>query len=666
MHKEINEIISQNIINYDLYNFLLENNADYETIYLCLFFLNKYPNNMKSNNFTYLNKYFECINEICNLNFDTSLNSYDDYRNLIVILSKNYKTIIAVLYLRLYSMEKLKKIDFEQKVIYATNTLHIYAPLAHRLGIGNIKTSLEEYALYFIDLNAFKMIANKLEAKKEKRDKEVNKTINYIIENIDTNIDYKIFGRSKSIYSIYKKVVDSKKGFEDIYDFQGIRIICSTKEECYTILGIIHKIFQPIPYRFKDYILLKKSNLYQSIHTSVMTESGDIYEIQIRTEDMDEIAERGIAAHWLYKEQKNLTSQNDIEESLHIFRDVITEDSNVLLNEHNDIFKRVIYTYTPHKKLIILPKGASVVDFAYRIHTKIAEHMVNALVNKKIVPFSYILQNGDIVEIQTKANVDAVQKEWLNICITNHSKKKIKGYLNRKKQNISSYNAQEGKKLLENHLKNAKLKYDIINDNKLKESIVKIMSYKNIEKVYSDFYLNKLSLIDINKLELLKEVDQDLILMEKLNKNKETSKKKNYDIIIPGIDNIKIEFAKCCSPIYGDNILGIIKNGKSITVHKKGCKNLSGIKEINLEWDLQNLNKYTAYLLVESTHSPTLINNVVASLSKEKIIIKSANYKVLDKNCKINLEIEVYNTKILNEIINILKNIGENTTVRRL
>ncbi len=627
--------------------FLLEKSMSFDIIKLCLLY-DKEENDYDINDND--KKLLANLKKIINIDIIINEeNNYEDYRNMMVIISQDYRVLIAALLIRLYDMKELKKTNFSNKVKYGQDSLSLYAPIAHRLGLGNIKSELEELSLYYIDIFNYKKISNYLDSKKSQRERKNQETISHIKSKLDSMIpNYEIFGRSKSLYSIYKKTIRLNKDFSDIYDFQGIRIICETKEECYSILGVVHENYNPLPNRFKDYIALKKPNLYQSLHTTVSNDVGDIFEIQIRTRKMDEIAERGIAAHWIYKEENN-NSLNDVEEQLHLFRDVIGNEKEEGLKEINkDIFESTIYTFTPNRKIVMLPHNATVIDFAFKIHTKVGENISNAIVNDKIVSFNTVLKNGDQVKILTKENNNSVQKEWLEFVQTSHAKKKIKSYLNNQKNKFDKKRAEEGLKNIKKAIANNKIQYDIIKNEELQKKVIKSTRAKDFDSLCKEYYLQNITAKDINTLSEDKDILETKTVNKKLNKT---------GVYVSGIDSIKISMAKCCCPVYGDDIIGAIKNGESIVVHKKDCLRVENSNQIDVYWDEENNNEYLAKVYIEALDRAQLFNDITNTLSKQKISLGNINSKVVDNVVRTKLEVFVKNKEQLKDLESSFKNI---------
>ncbi len=626
--------------------FLLEKSMSFDIIKLCLL----YNKDISSYNIEEKDKkLIENLNKIINIEIIINEeNSYEDYRNMMVIISQDYRVLISSLLIRLFEMENLKKEEFSNKIKYGQDSLSLYAPIAHRLGLGKIKSELEELSLYYIDISNYKKISNYLDSKKSQREKKNQETIEQIKSKLDPMIsNYEIFGRSKSLYSIYKKTIRLNKDFSDIYDFQGIRIICETKEECYSILGVVHENYNPLPNRFKDYIALKKPNLYQSLHTTVSNDFGDIFEIQIRTKKMDEIAERGIAAHWIYKDENN-SSLKDVEEQLHLFRDVIGGQEDGLKEINKDIFESTIYTFTPNRKIVMLPNNATVIDFAFKIHTKVGENISNAIVNDKIVTFNTVLKNGDQVKILTKENNNSVQKEWLDFVQTAHAKKKIKSYLNNQKNLFDKKRSEEGLKNIKKAISTNKIKYDIVNDEILQKKIIKSTRAKDFESLCKEYYMQNITSKDINSFSEEKDTLEAKIVNKKLNKT---------GVYVKGIDSIKISMAKCCCPVYGDDIIGTIKNGDSIVVHKSSCLRIENSNKIDVYWDEENNSEYLAKVYIEALDRTQLFSDITNTLSKQKISLGNINSKVVDNVVRTKLEVFVKNKEQLKDLESSFKNI---------
>ncbi len=598
------------------------------------------------------------IQEILNLDIVINEeNDYEDYRNMIVIIAKDYRVIIAILILRLYSMNKKKKVEFENKKEYGEKTLNIFAPLAHRLGLGNLKANLEELSLYYIDIKNYKKVANLLQEKQDVRNEKLNFMLEEINQKLSDKIkDYSIKGRSKSIYSIYKKTIEVDKDFSQVYDFQGIRIICKTKEDCYTALGIVHENYLPISGRFKDYIALKKPNLYQSLHTGVTDKSGEVFEIQIRTFEMDMIAERGIAAHWIYKEENN-KSLNDLEEQLHVFRDLLERNNtDEIDNLTKDIFESMIYTFTPSNKIIMLPVGATVIDFAYKIHTNIGQSIQTAIVNNRITTFDAELKNGDRINIITKKESNSPQKQWLDFVKTSHAKKKIKTYLNSLKNEEDEVIIKEQRVKLKKLFRDGKLNNDIVDDKEAIKLVKDKFSVKSIDTIYKEINCGNITISQLNN---VFHQPKEKVKFKKIELHN------NNNVHVQGIDNIKLNLAKCCKPIYGDDIVGVVNSGKHIAVHRKECQNIKSNQVVGVYWDKDNNTKYIASLKLISLDRQELLNDIISLFSKNNVFLGDTKSQIKDELVYTNVDVYVSDKDNLEKIINSLKNITGVKSVKR-
>lgn len=596
---------------------------------------------------------------------NTTDNDYEDYRNMLVILAHDYRVLLIELAERLYLMRLHKDNEMDNKKVFANETLNIYAPLAHRLGIGEIKEELEELSLFYLDQVEYENIENKLALKKSDRSHLVDKMINQIDELLVDHIsDKKIFGRSKSIYSIYKKTNDKDKSFDDLFDLQAIRIICNTVTECYTILGLIHTVYPPIPGRFKDYIAVKKPNLYQSLHTSVVGVDHKVFEIQIRTYEMDQIAECGIAAHWVYKENGN-TNLFDVEEQLHLFRSVIkdidSKDHENIEQMQESIFESSIYCFTPNGKIITLPKEASVIDFAYRIHSKVAEEMVGAQVNGRQVPYETTLDNGDIVEIKTRKGSKSPNSEWLKYAKTSNANKKIKAYLKKKVELFREEEIDKGMELTANAFKKKELLHDL-NDESTRNRVMKHYGLQRKSDLYIAIANKRISFRDINELFMPQE--------EKLKIKLQTTSSGTQDkVYIKGAEDIKKELANCCNPIYGDRIIGVIVSGVGIKIHRLSCKNINEkSKLIDAQWVEvdKSTAKYQVDINIFSQDREVLLNDFIVIFGKLNVGIQKITSNVVGDYVKTSVTILVTDADHLNRLIDNISKVKSVVNIDRV
>ena len=594
------------------------------------------------------------VTKLSKIHFSTE-NDYliDYYKKIIVGISEDVRAIIVKLADRLHNMRTLWALPTEKQHKIAKESLEILAPIAHHLGIHKIKSELEDLSLRYLKPEIFYDIAEKLNNTKLERDKTVMEMMTEVT-NLLTNheIVHEIKGRSKSIYSIYNKLNKGKK-FSDIYDLLGLRILVNTEQECYLALGIIHSKFRPLPRRFKDYIAMPKPNMYQSLHTTVFGLDGYLFEIQIRTYDMNEVAENGIASHWAYKENKDAKAnmQSTTEQKLQFFKSIMDLNNDKMSSEDfvhsvkDEVLNNNIYVFTPKGDIFELPKGATPIDFAYKVHTKVGETMVGAIVNNNIVPLNYELQNNDIVKINTNKS-STPSKEWLNIAKATQTKNKIKSYFSKnEKENY----IERGKYNLEKELRKRKI---AINEFTKDENIKKIcenFKLNSLEEIYLSVGNNKISANTIiNVIDSYKEVAAPKVV-------KAPPKNPETDIIVSGIDKVKVNLANCCNPIYGDDIIGYITKGNGISVHRKSCRNLetldNRIVSVNWNKNIEINKRYLTLIRIYSNIGDNKIADIVQKVSMQNISIESI--KTMPRQDEMIYELGIYVNGIekLNKLI---------------
>ena len=606
------------------------------------------------------------VTKINRLNFTSdSEQMAANQRKILVGLSSDVRVLIVKLADRLHNMRTLYVLSEAKQKRKAKETLEILTPVAHRLGIYKIKSELEDLSLRYSNPAAYFDIVEKLNVKKSERDEAVGKMLNDVSELLKAhNIPHEIKGRSKSIYSIYNKMSKGKK-FEDIYDILALRVFVNTEQECYLALGLIHSKYKPVPKRFKDYVAMPKTNLYQSLHTTVFGLDGQLFEIQIRTYEMDKIAEYGIASHWSYKENKQSTKDN-MEQKLEIFRSImeLNKDSSTpeefITNVKKDIlFNDSIYVYTPKGDVIELPNGATCVDFAYKVHTEVGDKMVGAIVNDSIVPFDYTLKNGDIIKVNTSKLSKGPNKDWLNFVTTTQAKNKIKNFYSKREKDE---NLSRGVDLFENALRKKNLPITETIESNL-GIILDALKLKDLDELYISIGSGKYTITSIMKLICPKENP----LEKKLNKPSDNKKQviKN-DILVEGMNEIKVSLSGCCKPIPGDNIIGYITKGSGITVHRSSCKNIIDLDErlINVKWNEATTKKFATDLLVYTNAEDNLLD-IIAKATASNLIIDSvstmskSDFKIYD------ITVLVENKEKLDKFCNELNNLKFVSKVER-
>ncbi len=607
------------------------------------------------------------VTKINKLNFSSdSEASAANQRKILVGLSEDPRVIIIKLADRLHNMRTINVLSVEKQKKKAKETLEILTPVAHRLGIYKIKSELEDLSLRYLKPDAYFDIVEKLNQKKSERDAAIGKMIGEVSDLLNEhNIPHEIKGRSKSIYSIYNKMSKGKR-FDDIYDILALRVFVDTEQECYLALGLIHSKYKPVPKRFKDYIAMPKTNLYQSLHTTVFGIDGNLFEIQIRTYEMDKIAEYGIASHWSYKEHKDgeKSSKDAMEQKLQIFRNIIelNEEANnseeFISSVKKDILTNdVIYVYTPKGDVIELPKDSTPVDFAYKVHSEVGDHVSLAIVNDNIVTLDYKLKTGDIIKVNTN-NAVKPSKDWLNFVVTTGAKNKIKSYYSKLEKDE---NIEKGTELLEKELRKENIGINEFLSNKNIEIILNELKLNDVNDIYINIATGKntpnsiIKIISNNNTE-----KKDVDIATKINETtyyKETNS--NNDVLVEGISEIKTSLSSCCKPIPGDNIIGYITRGSGITVHRINCHNITDTDErlINVKWNTLKDKKYPSDILVYTNTYDNLLD-IITKASANNIIIDSiatinkSEYKVY------RMTVIVGNKDILEKFMNDLLNLN--------
>ena len=560
---------------------------------------------------------------------------------------------------RLHNMRTIWAVRPEKQKRKANETMTVLIPIAHRLGIYSIKSELEDLCLKYLKPDIYQDILSKLDASVEELEEVLEAMQESISElMIEQGINFSIKSRVKSVYSIYKKL-DKGKKWSEIYDILALRLIVEKTSDCYLAIGLIHSKFHPLAKRFKDYIAMPKENMYQSLHTGVFGIDGHIFEIQVRTHEMDEIAEKGIASHWSYKEKGTQKIQSMMEQKLEIFRSMIdaykeTEvPDDFLANVNNDILGEFIYVFTPDGDVVELPHGSTPIDFAYRIHSKVGETTVGAIVNDGIVPLSYELQDGDSIKINTNKN-STPNKEWLDFVKTNSAKSKIKSYFS--KQDRLDY-ISLGKNILEKELRKQKLKFsDIFNEEKL-EKIKNDLKFTDFDDIYlaiGSFRYTAGFIIKLSTEEKHEVIDPLTLKASKKNYSK-TSNNKN-DIIVGEYNDILVSLAKCCKPVKGDNIIGFITKGEGITVHKVDCLNIADKNNrlINVSWSDNDENEYFTDIFIETLNDKNYVTDIINKASSKNInVVSLSTTENLDSTIY-NLTLKVKNVTELNDFLNSL------------
>ena len=594
----------------------------------------------------------------------------ENFRRLFIAMANDVRIIFLKLADRLHNMRTLNFMIASKQQKIAQETLDIFAPLANRLGIGKMKAELEDLSLRYLEPEKYFEIAQLVSQTKTERETTVKLLIDKIKESVDkAGINAQITGRAKHYYSIYSKMKRLNIAFHELYDITAVRVIVDTEKECYEVLGLIHSQFKPIPGRFKDYIAMPKGNMYQSLHTSVIGPKSKPLEVQIRTWEMHEVAEYGIAAHWRYKEKGSQKADNPTDIQFSWMRKMVEYDKAVSSAEDYvnsvklDLFSDQVFAFTPNGDVLDLPKDATPVDFAYRIHSDVGNRTTGALINGRIAQLDTKLHNGDIVEILTK-KTPAPRLDWLNFVVTKQAASKIKQWF---KKNNREEHIETGKANLEHEL--TKAIFDECTKRGEFDRIAKIMNYQSEDDLfaalgYGETTANKI----INKLKKAQDADSEVAQNEP-EIRKEHKHKNKKDII--GLEGMLYSIAKCCSPIPGEPIVGVVTRSKGVSVHRIDCKTLENVEPermMDISWSGFNTDKtYSTTIRVETSEKMGLLKDVIAAVSDNNTNINYANVK--SKNNKlgiIELGIELDNIETLKRVITSIQAIPDVYSVKRV
>ena len=606
-----------------------------------------------------------------------------NHEKLLLAMAKDIRVILVKIADRLHNMRTIQFHSEEKQMRIAQETLDLYAPLAHRLGMYRIKAELEDLSFKALEPEKYAEIAKEISFKKTERDEDVEKMISTVKGLLEKNHinHYDIKGRVKNIYSIYKKIITKNKTIDDIYDLLALRVIVDSVEQCYHVLGIIHSIWTPLPMRFKDYIAVPKPNMYQSLHTTVVGPAGKIYEIQIRTYEMDQIAEFGVAAHWAYKENVEYShekEQLEIVNKLKWYKDLTTYVENSATEDPldsiiEDIFSANVYIFTPKGDVYDFPAGSMPLDFAYRIHSDIGNKTVGAIVNGKIVPLSYKLKTGDVVEIKTNKACTGPTTEWLKLAKTSHAKTKIKAFINKKQRDAFVAKGLEELTVIG---KNYNYAPTTLDDKQVMDLFGK-NGIRTVEDLYWTIGKGEISaLAAINRILGLTDVklDDEFALKqysEDSSKNRKRVATNGFGIIVEGLERAKLHLGNCCQPVYGDEISGYISKGNGIIIHRVTCPNVekaSPERFINVYWDKDFSGRiFDTTLKIIALDRRNLVADMINILNGCNVTIASVtSTKNRTGDCMAKFKLQVSGLNDLNNAILNLKKIPEIYQIERV
>ena len=626
------------------------------------------------------------VTKLGNVPFDTiEEQQVEDYRKMFLAMGKDIRVIIIKLADRLHNMRTLKYLKRERQIANAKETMEIYAPLANRLGLYSLKWELEDLSFKYLYPDEYHELVAAIDKKRDERLKFIEKIMDDIrVQLKKARISAEVTGRAKHLYSIYRKMQRDNKTIDQIYDLFALRILVNTVRDCYLALGIVHDMYSPMPRRFKDYISVPKPNMYQSIHTTLLGENGTPVEVQIRTWEMHKVAEYGIAAHWAYKEANFMGRGKQVvkveedklawlRESLEWQRDM--QDPQEFLDTlKTELFEDEVYVFTPKGKILVLPRGATSIDFAYQIHAEIGNHMVGCKINSKMMPILTPLKNGDIVEVITSDNSKGPSRDWLKFVKSTRAKNKIKQWF---KKTEKAENLEKGKELIEKESKRIKIPHEDLFKEKYVEVMLERYGYKNLEEMYASVGFGGISpvkiiarlLIEYRKDHNEESIEEKIKELSKERKNK--PKPSSSGIVVKGIDNCLVRLSRCCNPLPGDEIVGYITKGRGVSVHRKDCENVKQLlneenRMIDVEWYKHEQSSYNVELEVYSNDRDGLLADILKKIAETKAHIMGVNTKTTKERIAIiAISLEVENLDELNKVIKLLRQVESVYEVKR-
>lgn len=609
----------------------------------------------------------------------------ENHRKMFVAMAQDIRVILIKLADRLHNMRTLKHLPQEKQRRISNETLEIFAPLAHRLGISKIKWELEDTALRYLNPQQYYRIVNLMKRKRAEREEYISEVMNEVKDRLEeVEITAELSGRPKHIYSIYRKMAKQNKQFSEIYDLLAVRIIVNSIKDCYAVLGIIHTCWKPMPGRFKDYIAMPKPNMYQSLHTTVIGPKGDPLEVQIRTSDMHQIAEYGIAAHWAYKEDKEADERASFEEKLTWFREILewqndaTNAEEFMESLKIDLFSDMVFVFTPKGDVIELPSGSVPIDFSYRIHSEIGNKTIGAKVNGKMVTLDYKLKTGDIIEILTSKHSYGPSQDWLKLAQTSQAKNRIRQFFKKQRR---EENVEKGRDLVEKEIKGMDFDLkEILNT----ENITRVsekFNFMTADDMFAAVGYNGITALQVanrltEKQRRQRDKEQQITdITENAEKKKTASVKKRKDagVVVQGIDSLLVRLSKCCNPVPGDEIVGFITRGRGVSVHRADCANVEAegttdrLIDVDWESDVKDNREYNVEIEITGYDRRGLLNEVLQAVNETKTDITAVSGRSdRNKMATIHMAIAIHNINHLHKVVERIKQISDIYAVRRI